>query len=215
MRKDSQRPDQLTERESGFAFRELRHGRRHGYHLMTCEHPLACYAPARPEDTATWIRDDDGRFRPVTTDECDGIIEHNINWLMHDRGIGLQDLARGLNRSSRATAAKMVKAPSTMRREDVGKLCELLGTDIDQLIWRKSTDPDPDKPLSLEKLTTLYKGLNEKHQKMISDMVWELFDNECSHAEVIALTEMDAGIISEMCLQDGTANRKASGKDEN
>ena len=188
----------LTEHESGFALRELRRGRMMGYHLATSEYPLVCYAPKHPEDRATWMAtptpDKPFQSRSVTTDECDAIIWRNIRWFMREKGIGIQEVAEKFNRH-RNTVSEWLTRPSSLTSEQVSSLCDLLGVSISQLVWRHSTDPDQSRPYSPEQLADVYKCLTEKHRKMISEMAWELFDSECSHAELISQTERFAETI--------------------
>lgn len=200
----------LTREESAFAFAELRHGRMHGYHLASCDYPLRCYAPDHPEDAATMIfdRGTERGFHPVTTAECDGIISRNIKGIMDVKGIHRGDLATVFNRSP-GTIDNRLNSPSTMSKDEVNALCEILGTSLDQLIWHKSTDHDQTRPLPTDKLTSVYETLSEKHRMMISDMVWELFDSECSRAEVDRLNNDAAEIIRELCPPSAASDRES------
>lgn len=185
------RPRELTELESAFALMELRRGRRFDYHRMTNEHPLKCYLADRPQDPGARIPDaETGRAHQITADECESIVARNIEFWKHEHKPRLTDadLAEALGCSTNYVPTKLA-TPSKLDSATVRRLCDLLGVNLDQLIYRESAEPDPDAPMTPDKVKAIYSKLSKRHQKMISEMVWELFDGECANKETSRLID--------------------------
>jgi|GEM_PF-5387022 len=170
-------PD-ISSEELSFTYQELEQGRANGYHQWGHPHPLASYAVDHPEDICTEIK-----CSAVTLDQYDSIISCVIEWHISTKNVKKKDIAERMQRD-RSTVRDWLRHPSGMEEWAVRVLCDVLEVSLNELVCvLTSDDYEEGTAMSPTKLSLMYAALSDMHRRMISGMVWELYDSERSRRE--------------------------------